>query len=165
MNAHSDVATIVAAAKSAELVALEAQFEETQASLRVVHRNLDTEREAANGAISSPFKVKNQTTMAAAAAKVATLTATAGALEKTSAELHRKIQEVRPASAVAVASALSPLRRQAANDIALAVRTLYSAIGRFNATSLALEKSGTSALVVPETFQILDHFVEKSAVG
>lgn len=165
MSSHADVASIVAAAKPTDLVELEAQLEAAQASLRAVFRNLSVEQENASNEYSSPFKNKTDVTMAAAAEKVATLTARKNALEKTSAEIRRQIEAARPASIAAIREALDPVRKQAANDISLAAKTLYDALARFNETSEALDRNGARAPALPASIPVLDLIVNQVAKG
>lgn len=165
MSSHTNVATLVAAAKPADLVELEAQFEEAQASLNAVHRKLSVEQENASAAYSTPFKIKNDLTMAATAAKVETLIVTKSAIEKTLRDLRQKIESARPAAIAAIRAALAPHRQQAANDIVVATKTLYGAIGRFNETSEALDPNGDRAPALPASIPVLDLIVNQVAKG
>lgn len=165
MSPRADVASLVAAAKPADLVELEAQLEEAQASLNAVHRNLSIEQENASVAYSTPFKIKDDLTMAAAAAKVETLIATKSAIEKTLRELRQKIEAARPVSIAAIRAALAPVRQQAANDIVVSARTLNDALARYNATSDALDRNGAHAPQLPAAVPMLDHIVDRVTKG
>jgi hypothetical protein len=165
MRSHADIVSLVASAKPADLVELEAQLDEAQASLNATNRDLAAAQEDASAAYSTPFKLKDDVTMAAAAEKVKTLTATATAIQKTLSEIRRKIETARPASISSIHAALAPVRQQAANDIAISARSFYEAVARYNATSAALDRNGAHTPQLPAAVPILDHIVDRVTKG
>jgi|GEM_PF-6633903 len=164
MNAPADVASIVTAAKTPELVGLERQLEEALAAIKVASSELPKWMERADRSIMPALVAKNDTTMAAADARVAEIRATIAALSKVVDALRSKIAETKPAFAAAVRSGVAPIRARAAADIQLASRTLYEAVASYNLTSAALDQAGVPRpLVVPMRIPTLDHFVDKVA--
>jgi hypothetical protein len=160
-----DISSLAAAARSPDLAALEKQLEEAEAALLVVGRDRAIAQEDADPAFQNPLRVKNGATLSLAAEKVAGLSATANALEKTRSDLRRRIANLKPQSLAAVTTAIAPFRTQAANDIRLAVNALYEAFSRYNETSTALQQNGGRALMLPVRLDILDHFVIKASEG
>lgn len=160
----ASIAVIVAAERPSELADLERLHAVTQASRAEVYRRLDSANEAANPAFSNASKIKTLATMALAAAEAEQLTAQAAELDRTLVQVRREIAAAKSSSGVE--AALRPMRRQAAQEIAISVRALYAGIARYNEISVAInQETGRPALLAPATFPIVDHILQKIAAG
>ncbi|MCK1517278.1 hypothetical protein IVB22_33200 [Bradyrhizobium sp. 190] len=162
MKTTSAISDILVSAKPAELVELEQQLCEAMQKHQSVYKRIEPLREKTNPQIHTPLAPKTDATIEAAEKMIAELEATQSALSRTADEIQSKISTIKPAYTAAVAAKLAPIRSRAANDILLAVGTLYSAIEIFNASSDALKQSGTvTVLAIPKRFEVLDHFIAK----
>jgi hypothetical protein len=165
MNAHADVASIIAAATTPELAELERQLDETLNAIGIIERDIPVWLERADRSINTPFVVKNDATMTAADDRVAELRATKSSLNKTAGDIRAKISVIKPAFTKTVAEGIAPIRARAANDFHVAVNAMYEAIALYNSTSEALKQADAAdqPFVVPIRIPTLDHFVKKVA--
>lgn len=163
VNAPVDVASIVAAAKNPEVTAIEARLAEIHQAEREACEQWNIFRDAADPAFRNYGVHKTDETMNAAAEKRDAIMASRNLLSSERADLQTKLASLNPTSLAAVRAALAPVRQGAAQDMRAAVDALYSAMGRYNATSEQLRANGGDDYVVPRSIPMLDFFVEKAA--
>lgn len=161
VNAQPDLLAIVAAAKNPEITAIEARLTEIQKVEIAAAVEWEKWWPAADRQISSPRKTDQ--TIAEAESKVAEIVGRREELAREAYDLRIKLSQINPASLTAVRAALEPVRARAAQDIADAVKALYAALAQFNATSEALRQNGGTDFIVPSSFPIVDHFIDKVA--